>query len=92
MVILKVVHKLLTRVRLTHDAHSLSGGLSGRQEPLSNVVDTHLLVPASGGHTWLTWLTTVLYSSCYLHSLHKTRNTLQQNAVATCCLVAHTLK
>ena len=67
---------------LTHDAHSLSRALGGRKEPVSTVVDTHLLFPASGGHTWLTWLTTVPYSSC---------DTLQQNAVATCCLVAPTM-
>jgi len=46
-------------------------GLGGRQEPVSNVVDTHLLVPASGGHTWLM---TAPYSSCDLSTFRKTRN------------------
>jgi len=41
---------------------------------LSKVLDTHLLVLASCGDTWLTWLTTVPYTFCGLNMLHKTRN------------------
>jgi len=53
---------------------SLSRGLGGRLEPVSKVVNTHLLVLASGRYTWLTWSRTVPYTSCGLHSLRMTRD------------------
>jgi len=46
---------------------SLSRGLGGRVEHVSKVVNTHLLVLASGGYTWLTLSRTLPYTSCGLH-------------------------
>ena len=47
---------------------SLSRGLGSRlEESVSNVVDTHLWVLASGGDTWMTWSRTVPNTSD-LHS------------------------